>query len=54
MNTQFMTEPILIISRLEFWSEIRSVYKLSMDSMKTYAQKCIASKSVIDNMMGMV
>ena len=30
--------------RLDFWSEIRSVYKLSMETMKSYAQKCISSK----------
>ncbi|KAK3609082.1 hypothetical protein CHS0354_011842 [Potamilus streckersoni] len=30
-------------NRLDFWTEIKSVYKVSMESMKPYAQKCIAS-----------
>ncbi|XP_052779385.1 protein arginine N-methyltransferase 6-like isoform X3 [Mya arenaria] len=31
-------------NRLEFWSEIRSVYKLSMESMKSYAKQSIAKQ----------
>ncbi|XP_045165871.2 protein arginine N-methyltransferase 6-like isoform X2 [Mercenaria mercenaria] len=31
-------------NRLEFWSEVRSVYKLSMESMKPYARKCISKQ----------
>lgn len=34
----------VIFFRLDFWSEIRSVYKLSMECMKPYAQKCISSE----------
>jgi hypothetical protein len=30
--------------RLDFWSEIRTVYKLSMECMKSYARKSISSK----------
>lgn len=30
--------------RLDFWSDVRSMYKLSMESMKPYAKKCIANQ----------
>ncbi|XP_060577099.1 protein arginine N-methyltransferase 6-like [Ruditapes philippinarum] len=36
-------------NRLDFWSEIRSVYKLSMECMKPYARKCISKQVHINN-----
>ncbi|XP_052214005.1 protein arginine N-methyltransferase 6-like isoform X2 [Dreissena polymorpha] len=36
-------------NRLDFWSEIRSVYKMSMSSMKQYAQKCISKQVHVMN-----
>ncbi|KAL5015248.1 hypothetical protein ScPMuIL_009518 [Solemya velum] len=33
--------------RLELWSDMYSLYKVSMEAMKPYAQKCIASRVII-------
>lgn len=43
---RFITYSIIFVDflRLDIWSEFKSMYKVSMESMKKCARKCVSSK----------